>query len=352
MTDKVELGDLLDQAAPPVSTEEAAALAARHFGLSGTVTPLTGERDRNFRITGAGGRAHVLKIVHPAEDPDVTDFQVRALLHLAEADPGLATPRAVLPLDGSGEAVWRVAGMPDRRLRCYTYLDGRPLHLAAPGPRQRADLGRFLGRLDRALAGFRHPAENHDILWDLKRAARGRPLLADFPDAISRALPERAFARFEDEILPRLGALRSQIVHNDFNPHNILADETDDGRIAGVIDFGDMVHAPLVQDLATACAYQVACEGHPLDGPADLVAAFHAELPLDEAEFAVLPGLIATRMALTIAISSYRAARHPDNAAYILRNQASAWSGLERLERVTLAEARTYLAARIARGAP
>ncbi|MFT3953026.1 MAG: phosphotransferase [Piscinibacter sp.] len=351
MTDRLELGDLLDQAAPPVTLAEAAALAERHFGLTGTLRPLTGERDRNFHLEGADGRHHVVKIAHPAEAPAVTDFQVRALLHIAEADPTLATPRAVLPVDGAAEAVWRVPGAPDRRLRCYTYLEGRPLHLAAPSAAQRARLGRFLARLDTALAGFRHPSDDHDILWDLKRAARVRPLLADIADPDRRALPERAFARFEAEILPVLGTLRTQVVHNDFNPHNILADAADDSRIAGVIDFGDMVRAPLVQDLATACAYQVAPQGHPLDGPADLIAAFHAELPLEEAELAVLPGLIATRMALTIAISSWRAARHPDNAAYILRNQKAAWSGLERLERLEPAEARSCLAARFARGA-
>ena len=68
-------------------------------------------------------------------------------------------------------------------------------------------------------------------------------------------MPERLLEGFERHAVPLLRGLRRQVIHNDFNPHNVLADAVDDTRIAGVIDFGDMVHAPLVQDLATACAY-------------------------------------------------------------------------------------------------
>ena len=42
----------------------------------------------------------------------------------------------------------------------------------------------------------------------------------------------------------------------------------------------------------------------------------------------MLPDLAATRMLTTIAITSARAARYPENAAYILRNFAAARAGL------------------------
>jgi Ser/Thr protein kinase RdoA (MazF antagonist) len=51
-----------------------------------------------------------------------------------------------------------------------------------------------------------------------------------------------------------------------------------------------------------------------------MIAAYHAVLPLEPAEFSVLFDLITTRMAMTIVISSWRAARYPANRNYILRN--------------------------------
>ena len=114
-------------------------------------------------------------------------------------------------------------------------------------------------------------------------------------------------------------------------------------RIAGVIDFGDMVHAPLVNNLAVAAAYQLAPAGHPLETVADLVGAYHGVVPLEDAELDLLFDLIATRMVLTVTISGWRAARYPDNAAYILRNNSQAWAGLERIGVLTRTEAQDYL---------
>jgi hypothetical protein len=40
---------------------------------------------------------------------------------------------------------------------------------------------------------------------------------------------------------------------------------------------------------------------------------------------------VAARLALTIAITGWRAAEYPDNATYILRNSERAFAGLEKL---------------------
>jgi Ser/Thr protein kinase RdoA (MazF antagonist) len=210
-------------------------------------------------------------------------------------------------------------------------------------------VGALLARLDRALSGFRHPAEDHQLLWDLKRADRARDLLVAIP-AEQRALPERELARFAEEIKPRVQSMRFQTVHNDFNPHNLLAFPLATDQIAGVIDFGDMVRGPLVQDLATASAYQTPPDGHPLQGVADVVSAFHAVYPLTEDEISVIPDLIGTRLSLAIAIASWRAARHHDNATYIARNTGTAWANLKRLDKLPREDAISWLRSHVTVG--
>ncbi|WP_449376157.1 phosphotransferase [Bosea thiooxidans] len=59
--------------------------------LAGEASELTGERDRNYHLR-AGDAHYVLKVSNPAEDPQVIDFQTRALLHIAAVDPGLPVP--------------------------------------------------------------------------------------------------------------------------------------------------------------------------------------------------------------------------------------------------------------------
>ncbi|MGT2492207.1 phosphotransferase [Cupriavidus basilensis] len=83
--------------------------------------------------------------------------------------------------------------------------------------------------------------------------------------------------RFATNVQPRLPRLaRPGPIHNDFNIYNVLVDPRDHTRIAGVLDFGDMVHAPLIDDLAVAAAYQVDPAGDTMATLADFVAAYHA----------------------------------------------------------------------------
>ncbi|MBO1074374.1 phosphotransferase [Roseomonas marmotae] len=330
------LGEILDAPPPPASTEDALELARTYFDLEAVARPLAGERDRNFHLTARDGAEYVLKVVHPAEDPSVTDFQNQALLRLACSDPGLPVPRVHPPL----AVRWEVPGQPVRLVRVYSWLAGRPLHLAASGVEQRRALGAMLGRLDLALRGFGHPAQHHVLLWDIQHAARVRGLLSHIEDPARRAIPGSLLDVFERQALPVMRGLRRQVIHNDFNPHNVLADAVDDSHIAGVIDFGDMVHAPLVQDLATACAYHIQPDGHPLRGPAEIAAGFHAVCPLQPEELDILFDLIAVRGVISVAISGWRAQRQPENAPYILRNYPRAWAGLERLAAIPREEAR------------
>ena len=59
---------------PALAPDELAALAAQHFGLTGTIRPLPSERDQNARLT-ADGQDYVLKIANAAEDPGQIDLQ-------------------------------------------------------------------------------------------------------------------------------------------------------------------------------------------------------------------------------------------------------------------------------------
>ena len=297
------MGDLHDVAAPPVSVEEAKVLALEHYGLDVNVLPLVGERDRNFHLRAAGGREYVLKVIHPAEDPDVSDFQGRMLLHVESRDPQLPTPRVVRSKDNSHRVLWQKAGQSPRWVRCLTYLDGTPLYRAERSATQKRNLGMFLGRLDLALQDFRHGAEDHDLIWDTKKALRVRHLLVHVPEREKRALANVELDRFARHIAPVLPRMRTQVIHNDFNPHNVLVQTAENDAIAGVIDFGDAVRSPVLQDLAVAAAYHFQTAGHPLDGPGEVAEAFHRVYRLSAEEIALLPDFIGARFALAIAIT-------------------------------------------------
>src|SRR4029079_2431793 len=102
--------------------------------------------------------------------------------------------------------------------------------------------------------------------------------------------------RFGERVLARLRDLPAQAIHNDANEHNVLVG--DDGRVSGLIDFGDVCRGPRVCGLAVACAYAMT----PLEGPErevlPLVAGYHEVAPLRPEELALLPDLVRARLAV------------------------------------------------------
>jgi Ser/Thr protein kinase RdoA (MazF antagonist) len=326
-------GHLLSLPPPRLAADTLARLAETHWGLSGTLTPLTSERDLNHRLTTATA-SYTLKLANPAEPLAMTDFQTRALLHTAATDAGLPTPRGIPTRDGR-----HILPLPEGALRLLTWCPGTPVAHLPRTPRLAQATGTALARLTAALAPFDHPAADHVLLWDIRQFDRLAPLFPALPPDL-QPTAQAFLDRFTTEITPALAHLPRQTVHADFNPHNLLADPAQPDHLTGILDFGDMVRSHRICDLATACSYQIE-PAAPLMLLTPLLSAYHATLPLTEAETRLLPALITARMLTTLTISAWRAARYPENAAYILRNAPSARAGLTAAASLTTAQIQT-----------
>ena len=318
------------RAASAIPESLAQTLAAEYYELPVTAHRLDSERDQNFRLRTLDGREYVLKIANPTEDRAVTNLQTQALLHLAAADPDLPIPRIFPARNGAQELEISFDDGSTRMVRLLSFMAGIPMHAVEGSVTLRRNLGQCAARLARGLRDFNHAGANHKLLWDLQHAAELRPLIGDVvPER--RGLVEQFLDRFEEHAIPALASLPRQPVHNDLNPHNIVVDAANNERISGIIDFGDLASTARVNDLAITAAYQVLDSEDPLGPACDVMSAYHAVTPLNASEFDILFDLMATRMVMTIVISSWRAARYPENRAYILRNHQPAWARLSRM---------------------
>ena len=340
----------LSTTAPALSPEAVRASVRRLYGIDGSVEPLAGERDQNCRVQTADGSRYVFKISNPSEPPAVVDFQIAALEHIAQAAPGLPVPRVVRTLEGRTQDTIALEGGSLTRVRMLTWLDGIQIRETARTATQRRGMGTLLAQLDRALQGFTHPGASHDLLWNVSAAHRLAAKLDAVVDDRRRALAGKFMARFIADVLPRLASLRSQVIHNDYHFYNVLVAPEDHERIVGIIDFGDMLHAPLVGEVATAAAFHMAGSADPFEGPAQFVAAYHESLPLSEVEQEIVADLTVTRHLVTALISEWRAARYPENRAYIMRHNPAAWEALSHLADLPRDAARDRLLAGIRTG--
>lgn len=340
----------LSTSVPNLSGQEAEALARRLYGIDGTAKLLTGERDENFHLVAADREAYLLKISNPSEADDVVDLQTACLDHVARSAPGLPVPRVLRTLSGMSSD--QVVLSDGRRcaVRLLTYLEGVQAKGTPRTAAQRMAFGTALAKLDMALQDFRHAAASHDLLWNVARADRLSHLMCDITGVAQRSVVQHFMEHFVTVILPRLGRLRAQVIHNDYHLYNILVASDDATQVTGIIDFGDMLHAPLVAEVATAASYQMAGAADPLADAAELVGAYHAVLPLLPEEQEVVCDLMVTRHLITVLISEWRAARYPENRPYIMRHNPASWEALFQMADLSRNTARDRLLAHVQNG--
>ena len=322
---------------PPAFGEEAARRILRDgFGVTGGLTALAGERDQNFRVDTAGGQRFLFKISNPADTRPVLDMQTAALRHIERVDPGLPVMRVIR---GTAGEPWAEVPGPDGRaypVRLFTFLPGRTMaaaDLTIPAIRS---VGRTTARLGRALRGFFHPAADYEILWDITRLPALRPLLGHVPGAARRAQVERVLDRFEARVAPALPGLRAQVIHADLSLNNVLLGE--DLRVSGIVDFGDMTHAPLVCDLAVAVADVLHGRDDAVGAAEAMIGGYVAVTPLDDEEAGLLADLVAARLVTDITLTAWRLGVYPDNAAYAADSEAGAPAFLDSIEALGLDE--------------
>ncbi len=320
---------------PPFSADDAARIARECFGLQGTLTPLPSERDQNFHLCTDSGQEFVLKIANATEQREILDLQNKAMQHILAHASSVRVPH-VCRTAGEEIVTTRAADGAKHFVRLLSFVPGKLFAYVNPHtPELLRSLGRTLGTLDSALQTFSHSAADRPLKWDLRRAGWIREYVSRIADAKRRATVERLLAQFAEEVAPALTTLRSSVIYNDANDYNILVtdEHPDRRRVAGLIDFGDMLFSNTVSELAVACAYAMLRKSDPIAAAAHIVAGYHENFPLTEREMELLFLLIRTRLAVSVTNSNYQREVEPNNK-YLQVTDTDAWTLLEQLERV------------------
>ncbi|MET3564658.1 4-aminobutyrate aminotransferase-like enzyme/Ser/Thr protein kinase RdoA (MazF antagonist) [Leifsonia sp. 563] len=339
--------DFLTQPAlprPDVTADDAAAIAAAHFGLDGRITELGSNQDRNFRID-TGTDRYVLKLANPVFSADELRAQNAALRALAGS--GIRIPE-VLETTGGDELIEVDVRGTTLLARVLRYLDGDPLtDVGRPTREQLRTLGTLAGRVAAGLSALRHPGLDRTTQWDARVSGEVVDLLIEHvaqpaKRSVVREATDAALARLQ----PVRDRLRVQAVHGDVTDDNIVFG--DDGP--GVIDFGDVSDGWLVAELAATVTSAL---HHLPDEPLavlDVIEAFHAESPLDDADLAALWPLVVLRGAVLVVSGEQQVALEADNV-YAAENRAHEWVAFDVARRLDAAELETLIRARLARSA-
>ena len=327
--------EIVFQPNPNFTSKEATRLAEELFGITASARELPSERDQNFLLTNREGKKYILKIANPGEEKDLLDFQNKAIERISSQGESEIVPTLLSTKEG--ETIEEVEKEKEKYyIRLLTFLPGKTLANVTPRTQPLFySLGNLIGRVDKALTGFSHPAGKRALKWDTKHAVWIKVYVKHIDDAEKRGIVEYFLSAFETRVVPAFPDLRTSVIHNDGNDHNILVDDSDPScpRATGIIDFGDMVETYTIFELAHTIAYAIVNIDDPLKAAVQVARGYHEVFPLAELEIELLYWLVCIRLCVSATNAAYQKTLEPNNE-YLVISEKPAWEALEKLYKI------------------
>ena len=297
------------------------AVLENHYNLGGsTTTKMEGYASTNFKVT-LGGHFYVLKIYGYDAETLAQIVAENEILRLLEKQ-GIACSKVIAtrsqkPHYITDQFIFRV----------LTFIEGTFLSEATHTDYLLGSFGNFLAQTDLALSQYNNAViRAKDTQWDLNYFQKNWKYLGDIPMASDRSLVDYFCLQFQEHIIPLQFEFRTQIIHNDANDWNVLVNHEE---VTGIIDFGDMCHTWLINELAVALTYVMMEKEHPLKTASEVITAYHKVLPLEKKEMDALYYLVAGRLCTSVLNSAHAKKSRPD-ATYITISEQSAWKLLRK----------------------
>ncbi|HUF97140.1 MAG TPA: phosphotransferase [Ilumatobacter sp.] len=314
---------------PDLDDTAIATILSTHWGISGGLIALPGERSNNSLVTTAANERFVLQIQSRNEVATAVELQTDAMMHLERVAPHLPVSRVIPTLDGESLAHATIDG--DVHLvRLVTYLPGETFDPAEALPNHAyLAIGALLGEIGAALATFDHRVPDHFMPWDIGNGLLVNPMLrVHISDESERALG--VVDRRLTSIAETIPKLRQQTIHNDGHAGNLLRADGDSPMVTGVIDFGDITRTAIAADVAIAAESFAPDHAQPGEVTALLAAGYHRHHPLTDADVSALPELVLARLALSVLLVEVQIRESPHLAD---RSKRALPFVIERLER-------------------
>ena len=190
-----------------------------------------------------------------------------------------------------------------------TYIEGDFLKDVEPNNQMLFSVGQFLGRIDQILTGFNHRSAARTFIWDAAQVNVLSHQINQSED--DRLLIEFFIKTYKENVFYHIDELSKGIIHNDGNDHNVIIGSN--GKIKGIIDFGDMVFSLQALEPAVCMAYIAMNNRKSFELIASLLKGYCSAKTLSDKDLCSVVYLMCLRMCVTINMSVYRKKLFPNN---------------------------------------
>lgn len=283
---------------------------------------LDGYENENYLITTKNKKYIFKKYPYSPELATVIKGENEVLLFLSENKNKFPNP--IKAVDGKYVQIHKINGQ-KVICRMLSFLEGEMLGSIKNTKEMFKSLGIFLAKMNLNLQSY-----NNNIIkarvwhWDLQYFHLNKKYIDYITNAKDRSLVKYFFYQFQENVSPLIPSLRKSIIHSDANEWNVLIQN---GKVSSIIDFGDLVYSPLINEIAIAMTYASYDKENPLDWALIILKSYNSEIPILEMEIKTLYYLIAARLCISLCNAAYSKKINPENN-YAFSSEKSGWKML------------------------
>ena len=212
-------------------------------------------------------------------------------------------------------------------VRLLSFLNGTFLGDINQTKKILESLGSFTAEMNKAILDYEDLYISSRVWqWDIQHIHLNKKFIKDIESFRDRKLVNYFLQQFDEVVIPMLPSLRKSIIHNDLNEWNILCNNK---GVSGVIDFGDIAHTQLVNEVAIAMTYGAYDKDDPITNSSYILSSYHKKLPLNNDEISILYYLITAKLCMSVCNSAHSRKINPDNK-YALISEKNAWKTLKK----------------------
>ena len=144
-------------------------------------------------------------------------------------------------------------------------------------------------------------------------------------------MAETIFQGFEDNIVPYIPSMKQGTIYGDANGMNIVVKKRNGTySLAGIIDFGDVVHTCCIFELGIMLGYAMLEKANPIQLVCPMLCGYLKAFPLSEMELDCLYYVVLARLCQSAVNGEYQFKQEPWNT-YLLLTPVHAWKVIEEM---------------------
>jgi ethanolamine-phosphate phospho-lyase len=289
-----------------------------------SIEKLNGYENENYLIKTTNNKYIFKKYPYSSELESIIHGENEVLLFLSKNNNKFPSP--IKSVDGVYLKTLEI----DKEIfifRMLSFLDGKMLGSVKNTKEIFESFGAFLAKMNMKLQSYNNKIiESRIWNWDIQHFHLNQKYIDDLNLEKDKILIKYFFNQFEENVNPVISYLRKSIIHSDANEWNVLIIND---KVSSIIDFGDLVYSPLINEVAIAMTYASYDKENPLDWALIILESYNNELPILEIEIKILYYLIAARLCISLCNGAHSKKINPKNN-YAFSSEESGWKMLKK----------------------